>query len=263
MGAAGELLETPVVGRRGSLRSILYKFYFRAEKVITPALRSSQYAYCEALERQITPSTRWLDMGCGHQVFADWMTREQEAVVKRSALAAGIDLDWHGLTKHPAISKRVFGDLSRLPFAPGSWDVISANMVMEHLTDPMAVLREVHRTLAPGGTFVFHTPNFYHWGTLIARSLPDKTKKRLIGLFEGRVEADVFETHYRINTSADVRRLAEAAGFDVVALTPVNSSATLKMLGPLVLLELAYIRLIEHPALAQLRSNLVVTLRKR
>jgi SAM-dependent methyltransferase len=262
MGAAGELLGTRVVKQRKTLRSSLYRFYFRAEKIIAPTLRSSQYAYFEALHARLTPSAAWLDMGCGHQVFADWMTREQEQVVSRNRLVAGIDLDWEGLRKHPAIRRRVFGDLSHLPFASGSWDVISANMVMEHLQDPVAVLREVHRALSPGGVFVFHTPNFYHWGTLVARGLPERLKKRMVRLFEGRAEADVFETHYRINTAAQVRRLAQRAGFEVVRIQHVNSSATLKVLGPLVLLELAYIRLIEHPRLAWLRSNLVVTLRK-
>jgi SAM-dependent methyltransferase len=256
------VLEARDVPRRRTLRTTLYNLYFRAEKIITPRLRSSQYAYYEALRAQLAPAKRWLDLGCGHQVFAEWMTREQDAVVAQSRLVAGIDLDWQGLRNHTAIDRRVFGDLSQLPFASGSWDVISANMVIEHLLDPGAVLREVHRALAPGGTFVFHTPNFYHWGTLVARALPDGIKKRLVRLFEGRVEADVFETHYRMNTAADVRRRARAAGFEVVELQHVNSSATLKMLGPIVLLELLFIRLIEHPRLAQLRSGLVVTLRK-
>jgi 2-polyprenyl-3-methyl-5-hydroxy-6-metoxy-1,4-benzoquinol methylase len=249
--------------RRRTLRTTLYDLYFRAEKIITPHLRSSQYAYYDALRAQLSPSKRWLDMGCGHQVFAEWMTREQEEVIARSQMVAGIDLDWQGLTNHAGIDRRVFGDLGRLPFASESWDVISANMVMEHLENPDAVLREVHRVLTPGGAFVFHTPNFYHWGTLVARALPDGLKRKLVRLFEGRVEADVFETHYRLNTAAEVRRRARAAGFDVLEVRHVNSSATLKMLGPVVLLELLYIRVIEHPWFAQLRSGLVVTLRKR
>ena len=262
MAATGTVLGTREIGRRRTLRTTLYNLYFRAEKIITPNLRSSQYAYYEALRAQLTPAKRWLDMGCGHQVFADWMTREQQIVVAQSRLVAGIDLDWQGLRNHAAINRRVFGDLSRLPFTPGSWDVLSANMVVEHLQDPDSVLREVHRVLSPGGTFVFHTPNFYHWGTLVARALPERLKKRLVRVFEGRVEADVFETHYQMNTAAEVRRRARAAGFEVVELRHVNSSATLKVLGPIVLLELLYIRLIEHPRLAQLRSGLVVTLRK-
>lgn len=263
MGVAGHVAGTPGRRRKNALRTALYTFYFRAEKRIAPRLRSSQYDYYDALRAQLTESSRWLDLGCGHQVFADWMTGEQDTVVRSSRLVAGIDLDWEGLRKHPSIHRRVFGDLARLPFTPGSWDVISANMVMEHVDDPAAVLRDVHRSLAPNGAFVFHTPSVYHWGTLLARSLPEGVKKRLIRFLEGRVEADVFKTHYRINTATAVRQLASRCGFDVDHLSHVNSSATLKMLGPIVLLELAYIRLIEHPRLAPLRSGLVVTLRKR
>jgi 2-polyprenyl-3-methyl-5-hydroxy-6-metoxy-1,4-benzoquinol methylase len=255
--------QTQLRSRADKVRAALYRFYFRAEKRIAPTLRSSQYAYYEALRSQLTTTSRWLDMGCGHQVFGDWMSREQDTVLRTSALAAGVDLDWEGLRKHQGIRHRVFGDLARLPFQPGAWDVITANMVMEHLPDPTVVLREVHHALVPGGTFVFHTPNFYHWGTLAAVSLPSGLKKRLIRFFEDRVEADVFDTHYRINTAAAVRQFAEECGFDVVDIAHVSSSATLKMLGPIVLLELTYLRLIEHPSLAQLRSALVVTLRKR
>jgi SAM-dependent methyltransferase len=254
---------TAALSRSAAVRSRIRRFYFKAEKVIAPSLRSSQYSYYEALRAPLTPTSRWLDMGCGHQVFGDWMTREQDTVIARSGLVAGIDLDWNGLRAHKGIHRRVFGDLTLLPFQPGSWDVISANMVMEHTDDPAVVLREVHRALAPGGTFVFHTPNYYHWGTLVATMRPARLKKFLIRFIEDRVEADVFETHYQINTAAQVRQFAERCGFDVVHLTHVSSSATLQMLGPLVLLELAYLRLIEQPALAQLRSGLVVTLRKR
>jgi SAM-dependent methyltransferase len=263
MTAAGGSVGTPLLNWKSALRASLYRFYFRAEKRITPNLRSSQYAYYDALRTQLTGSPRWLDMGCGHQVFADWMTGEEQTVIGQSALAAGIDLDWDGLRNHKGLDRRVFGDLRRLPFQTGAWDVVSANMVMEHLDDPTDVLREVHRVLTPNGTFVFHTPNFYHWGTLVAAALPDGLKKRLIQFFEGRVEADVFQTHYRINTAKAVRNLAAACGFDVVNVVHSNSSATLKMLGPVVLLELAFLRLIEHPQLAQLRSGLIVTLRKR
>jgi 2-polyprenyl-3-methyl-5-hydroxy-6-metoxy-1,4-benzoquinol methylase len=263
MADSGEILGRRMPIRTDSLRAAFYRFYFKAEKVITPNLRSSQYAYYDALRTQMAPGARWLDLGCGHQVFGEWMTREQGTVLAQSGMVAGIDLDWEGLKKHPGIRRRVYGDLTRLPFQSGAWDIVTANMVMEHLEDPSVVLREVHRLLAPGGLLIFHTPNFYHWGTLMARSLPEGVKKRLIGFFEGRAAADIFETHYRINTAADVRAHAERAGFQVVRIEHVNSSATLKMLGPIVLAELAFIRLIEHSRLAQLRSSLIVTLKKK
>ena len=239
MGVLSQFLGTPAPTGPSSVRAALHRFYFRAERGIVPSLRSSQDRYYETLRSYLSPATRWLDMGCGHQVLAD------------------------DLRAHPGLGPRVSGDLSRLPFAPAEWDVISANMVMEHVSDPGAVLQGVHESLRPGGTFVFHTPNAYHWGTIVARCLADGPEHWLISLLEGRQEADVFPTHYRINTAARIRRLADANGFDVVHVAHVSSSATLSMLGPLVLPELAFIRLIQLPVFAQLRSGLVVTLRKR
>jgi len=245
-----------------ALRPALYRWYWQAEKRITPRLRSSQYAYYERLRDALHEGSRWLDLGCGHQVFGEWMTREQQEVVGRSRAVFGIDLDWEGLRRHAAIPNRVSGDLQHLPFQTGSCDVVSANMVVEHLAEPARVLEEVHRVLRPRGFFVFHTPNYLHWGTLVAAALPDRVKKPLIWYLEEREEHDVFPVHYRMNTAQAVRRLAPSCGFRIAELAMVSTSAALKMLGPLVLLELLYIRLLDLPGLAGLRSNLVVVLQK-
>ena len=157
-----------------------------------PTLRSSRYAYYEALCSVLRPEARWLDMGCGHQVFADWMKREEQEAIASCRTVTGIDLDWAGLRGHAGITRRVFGDLTRLPFADASCEVVSANMVVEHLAEPADVLAEVHRVLTANGTFVFHTPNYHHWGTRIATAMPDRLKKVLIRLLEDRAEADVF-----------------------------------------------------------------------
>jgi SAM-dependent methyltransferase len=261
--ARGATVGTKLLKRPRSVRSALYGFYFKAERRIVPQLRSSQYAYYDALRAVIAPGCRWLDLGCGHQVLAEWMLTEEQSLVRESGFVAGMDLDWQALLKHRSLDKRVFGNLTAMPFRSAAWDLVSANMVMEHLQDPAPVLREVHRLLAPNGTFVFHTPNYYHWVTLAAWWTPEALKKPLVKFLEGRSGSDVFQTHYQINTNAAVRRLAAENDFDVVDLRLVNTSAALKMLGPAVVAELLYIRLLERPEFAQLRSNLVVTLRKR
>ena len=43
------------------------------------------------------------------------------------------------------------GDIYHLPFAAGSFDVVVAHQVFQHLTDPVAAMRECLRVTAPGG----------------------------------------------------------------------------------------------------------------
>lgn len=50
------------------------------------------------------------------------------------------------------------GDLADLPFAAAAFDAILATQVLEHVEDPLAVARELHRVLAPGGRLFLTVP---------------------------------------------------------------------------------------------------------
>jgi len=244
-----------------ALRKFLYRVYWKAESAIVPGLTSSQDCYYKKL-RPLVPQKLWLDLGCGHQVFAEWMTKEQTEVVTSCRAAYGIDLDWAGLKAHPAITNKTFGDLTRLPFASASFDLVSANMVVEHLENPEAILAEIHRVLKPNGAFVFHTPNLQGWPIRLASRIPESFKKKLIWFLERRREEDVFQTHYRMNTQSAIQQLAASAGFTVEDITMVSTSAATIMLGPVALLELLYIRYLQQAKRAKFRSNIVAILRK-
>jgi SAM-dependent methyltransferase len=51
------------------------------------------------------------------------------------------------------------GTAESLPFPDASFELVLAQSVMEHVTDPDVVFREVARVLKPGGVFFFHTSN--------------------------------------------------------------------------------------------------------
>lgn len=54
------------------------------------------------------------------------------------------------------------GDATNLPFPDGFFDVIIANDVMEHVSDPEGTLQETARVLRTGGRFYTNFPPYYH-----------------------------------------------------------------------------------------------------
>jgi len=247
------------------LRTILFRFYDRVQPVVVPGLRNAQFSYRDTLDSVLNPGIRWLDLGCGRRLFPEWMPdsdQRQISMLGGVKSAFGLDPDFPSLRDNHFLRSRVQGDSNKLPFADGSFDLVTANMVVEHVADPATLLSENHRVLAPGGFFLFHTPNFWSYATFLAWLVPAKLKVGLVRFFEGRKEQDVFPTLYRMNTATRVKELAERHGFAIQSLRLTESSAQTVMLGPLVIFELTWIRTLRMPFLANLRSNLIVILRK-
>jgi SAM-dependent methyltransferase len=52
-------------------------------------------------------------------------------------------------------------DLAALPMADETYDLVFCSQALEHVPDPIAVLRELHRVLRPGGQAWLTAPLFY------------------------------------------------------------------------------------------------------
>jgi len=77
------------------------------------------------------------------------------------------DIDRYGLCVHSAnisSSRRphVQTDASNLPFLAESFDAIICAELLEHVPDPLPVLREVHRTLRSQGVLLMSVPFLFH-----------------------------------------------------------------------------------------------------
>lgn len=103
-----------------------------------------------------------------------------------------------------------------LPLAAGSVDLVLADWVIEHLPDPGAAFREIHRVVKPGGWFCARTSNiryyayairrwvgFGRWGNgLLKRAQPD------------REERDAYPAFYRGNSARVLMAQLRRQGFE-------------------------------------------------
>ena len=132
---------------------------------------------------------------------------------QRAAFFVGCDVDLPGLRANAIAHAVAMAPFEALPFADGSFHVILAKWVLEHLEVPEQALGECWRVLKPGGVLVALTPNAHSLFTFVSRLLPYRLKQVFKGNLFGVHEEDTFRTWYRANTPSRLARLTRSAGF--------------------------------------------------
>ncbi|MDQ7837664.1 MAG: class I SAM-dependent methyltransferase [Thermodesulfobacteriota bacterium] len=229
--------------------------------MIVPTLKYSQTIYEDMLKKYVNDKTKWLDLGCGHQVLPPWRLEEEKRLVATCKQAVGIDYDMRSLMQHATLKNRLRGDISNLPLKNDCFTLVSANMVMEHIESPEKQFKEIYRVLNPGGVVIFHTPR-YSCSISLVRIVPDFAKIKLIKLLQGREEADVFPTHYRINTLDRIAEVAKRTGFEIVKLRMIETESTFALIPPLAIIHLLFIRMKLLRPFKSFRSNIITILQK-
>ncbi|MFK7788412.1 MAG: class I SAM-dependent methyltransferase [Phycisphaeraceae bacterium] len=240
-------------------------WYWRLKRYMAPGLRNAMYTYFAQLDKSVRPGMRWLDIGCGCKVIPVWMSDHLEIenrIVTRAGEFVGIDPDAESLANNVLPMVKHEGSAEKVPEPDGSFDLITANMVAEHLEHPHRVFNEVSRLLKPGGQFLIHTPNVFYPVTLSAAILPFRLRQRIAAWLEKRPVETVYPTWYRMNRCSVIRKLAADSGLDVVEIKRTMDSPETIGLGPLVVFELSLIALTRTRLLNALTSNLVVTFAK-
>ena len=245
------------------MRESLNKFYGFAKGKIVPDLRYSQYVYEDVLEAHVTSKSDWLDIGCGHHLLPSWRFEQEMELIGRAQSVVGLDYDFPSLTKHKTISRKVMGTADALPFKNEHFDIVTGNMVVEHLDKPGIQFAEIKRVLKPDGLFIFHTVNETGYFAAMRKLVPDILVKRLARVLDGRESDDVFEVHYKANSEKKINQLSEKTGFAVEKINFISSDAVFSLVPPLAVVELLWIKLLMLRSLHKLRTNLIVVLRKK
>lgn len=158
----------------------------------------------------LEPGMTVLDVGCGRGDIAPFPWEDIHGVT-----VIGLDPD-PSAARNPNLDQFVLLDNEgRWPVEDNSLDLVIARYVLEHVASPADFFANVRRTLKPGGHFIFLTPNKRHPAMIVSRHLPHALKTRVLAHATGIDDADVFVTHYRLNTSNNLRRQAKRHGFFV------------------------------------------------
>jgi len=157
------------------------------------------------IESHLRPDFQVLDLGAGAGIVPYMNFRGAVARV------CGVDPSPR-VHDNPNLDDSEQGFGEAIPYPDASFDVVFSDNVLEHLSDPDAVFREVHRVLKPGGTFVAKTPNRRHYVATMARLTPHWFHQFYNSL-RGRAREDTFPTLYRANTPQAIAAIAARTGF--------------------------------------------------
>jgi ubiquinone/menaquinone biosynthesis C-methylase UbiE len=251
-----------VIEHFGTTESDLPPFLLELQKTHRAPAGYSHEVYESVLTELLDTRCRWLDLGCGHQILPPWREVKELELVAKVPMVVGADYDHPSLIRHLSIHRRVRTDITALPFHNSSFDLVTANMVLEHVVNPDQLLGEVFRVLQPGGLFLAHTPNAHGYGTVLARMVPEFAKPGIIQILHGRPEHDVFPAHYRLNSEHALQRAGKTAGFERVMVRFLASDALLIMIPPLAALELVGIRLLMTHRFRKLRPYILASMEK-
>lgn len=157
----------------------------------------------------LSPHMTVLDFGAGRGAAA------QDPVPYRRALSTlrgkvheviGVDLDG-AVLKNPLVDRSIVIESGRpIPLGDRSIDLIVADSVFEHVTEPTTVVREFNRLLTVPGWVCARTPNGRGYVALAAKLLPERFHAGVLRWAQPQRKAeDVFSTVYRMNTPRDLR----------------------------------------------------------
>ena len=159
------------------------------------------YRAVEAALRARGASGTLADIGCGG---GDLWTRLRSMFTH----CIGVDaVHYAGLPVEIAFAQADL-DRARFPLADASADVVAAVETIEHLENPRAFFRELHRIVRPGGWVVVTTPN-----QLSVLSLLTLVVKQRFSAFQDAA----YPAHRTALLEVDLRRIAAECGLQQIA----------------------------------------------
>lgn len=171
--------------------------------------------------RWVTAGSRVLDIGCGGCESLGYLRNlgcevqgvEADENVRAIARRQGFEVD--------------IGTFDPSLYAPDSFDTVTLDQVIEHVTDPAATLRGIQNALKPGGLAILSTPNASGWGA------------SLFGRYWVHWHAPYHLQHFSVTS---MERAARQAGLSLERVENITDSVWLRY---------QWVHLLTRPAMGQ------------
>lgn len=212
------------------------------------------------LRKDLKPEYTILNVGAGPSV-----DRKARSLKGEVAQVVGVDNDETVLSNRD-LDKAFVIHGNIFPFADKFFDLAWADFVLEHVEQPVLILKEIHRVLKPGASFYFRTPNKNHYVSTIGRMTPYWFHKLVANRACG-LSQDAYEKHptyYRFNSRKKILECAYAAGFRLVELRFIEAEPSYLAFHSLAYrIGVAYERIVNrYDVLKHCRANILGCLRK-
>jgi SAM-dependent methyltransferase len=133
-----------------------------AEPVVPDPALDRKFAVLTEEIGALLPVDAYLDAGCGDGRFLAALPSlgpVPPRVVGVDIAESILDTARRATERAGVVPELTRANLERLPLADAEFDLVVSVQVIEHLLDPAAGVRELHRVLRPGGTLLLSTDN--------------------------------------------------------------------------------------------------------
>ena len=138
-----------------------------------------------------------------------WHLANKNFVVNADYAIAGLRVGLQNGVSSVAVN---LNSSALLPFADQTFDIVVCNDILEHLLEPLSVLREAVRVLRNTGTIIVNVPNHYYWPMRLRFLLGKGIIWRGLITDHGAYNHEWDYMHIRFFTYKGFRQFIEIAG---------------------------------------------------
>ncbi|MCR5099527.1 MAG: methyltransferase domain-containing protein [Lachnospiraceae bacterium] len=164
--------------------------------------RDELIAYFDAPE---DAPIRVLELGCGTGASLAWIRGKYP-----NAEVYGIEIVEDVARIAASVGNVTCANVETLdfPYEKDFFDYCIMGDVLEHLHDPKAALKKLHKHMKPDGRIMISMPNMKHWSVMLPLLIQDRFTYEDAGILD--------RTHLKMYTGTEIKKLAIESGFEVL-----------------------------------------------